>query len=116
RRSRPRFARVEPQNYEQEQALETRLVKLGWMPADEYTLRIGYSEGPGQIGRLAPKFTIDEVADAAGHEADPRQRCEKVENIGKMFAFHPGEHDGGHTDPGQAAMKGHPAVPDVENI
>jgi ATP-independent RNA helicase DbpA len=48
-------------------------------------------EPPRHVGRLAPQFAVDEVADAPGAEADRRQRCGEVEDVDELAAAPPGE-------------------------
>ena len=63
-----------------------------------------------------PQLTVDEVAQTACPETKRDQRCDKIGNLEEVAfgAFGKNHHHQDH--PNQAAVEGHAAVPDAEQI
>src|SRR5262245_57268485 len=71
---------------------------------------------PGYIGGPAPELAIDKIGDAAEQQADRRGRGDRIRHGEERNLFRPRieEHREDHAD--QAAMEGHAALPDHEDL
>ncbi len=64
----------------------------------------------------APQLTVDEVAQTAGTQTKRDQRRDKIGNLEEVAFGAAGETDHHQDHPNQAAVEGHAAVPDAEQI
>ena len=100
---------------EQDQPLAEGLVELARMA--RHGARMGKDHRVGKVGRgPAPELAVDEIGDAAEEQADRRHRRRHVEH-GERVEPAPAreQHDGEHRAE-EAAVKGHAAAPDREDL
>ena len=114
--ARPLLAGVQPEQHEQQQSLAEELIQLRGVPR----LRAGAGEDhrPGQrrIGGSAPQFTVEEVADPAGSQPGRHRRDEQVGDLQERSLAPPGVHRQSDDHADRAAVEGHPALPDLEDV
>ena len=103
----PRLRGEPPQDEEQHQAFERGLVQLRGVQRHAVD-----DHGPGHVGGLAPQFAVDEIADAAGAEADRRQRGGEIEHVDQPLAAALRKPCQREQHAEQAAVEGHAAFPD----
>src|SRR3546814_557765 len=92
--------------------------KYRWKPntADEIRI-IDWSSDvcSSDLGRLAPQFAVDEVADTAGEQADRHQHRGKVGNLEILELLHAREHAHRDQHAEQTAVERHAALPDAND-
>ena len=75
---------------------------------------MGEDHGPRDIGRASPKLAVDEIAEASGGEADRDQGRGEIANIQEAFVIFPCKQPQGEEHAEKTAVKGHAALPDIE--
>src|ERR1700683_3101007 len=73
-------------------------------------------KAPGHGGGLTPQLPVDEVADATGEQPQTRQWRAEIKDVGDVAALADGEDRQRAEHPEHAAVKGHPALPNLERV
>ena len=112
-----RFARIQPQQHEQQQPFHEELVDLRRM-ARQHGAAVRKHHAPRQIGRAepAPQLAIDEVAHAPGSQPCRHARRDEVHHLQPRPLARTRKPQLRRQHPQHAAMKAHAALPDVEDF
>ena len=98
--------------------IEQRLpLRMRWQQRQIFRPRAGENHAVVEVRIDAPpQFTVDKVTQTPGAETKRNQRRNEVRNLeeGTLRAFGENDHHQNHAD--QAAVEGHTAVPDAEQI
>ena len=109
----PGFAREPPENREQDDAFQRRLVQLARVARFGACGREDHS--PRQIGGSSPKLAVDEVSDPAEEQSDGHHRCAEIDGGEPADILFPPPQPDRDQHPDQAAVKTHPALPDAQD-
>jgi hypothetical protein len=108
----PRPAGVQPQQHEEQQAFEQKLVDLAGVARD-VGARLRKHHGPGQarVGRTAPQLAVDEIADTPTGQPGGHARRNQVGHLqpGPATRAGIGRHGDDHAQ--HAAVERHAALP-----
>ncbi len=106
--------RIQPQDGKQQQPLEGEFVQLGGMAHGHVVL--GKDHAPGHVGGAAPELAVDEVADAAGAQAEGDEGGDEVGDGQPSLVVEAGIEGHGQNHAEEAAVEGHAPLPDGENL
>src|SRR4030043_746510 len=81
-----------------------------------YRATLGEDHRPGNLSRPAIEFTIDEISDSAQTKPNRGGHDKKVGYFPEGFFVLPGEKKGNEQQADQSSVKGHPAVPDGQDL
>ena len=104
----------QPQHDQQDQAFEGGLVELARMARQRARARKHH--GPGHVGRPAPQLGVDEVGKAPEEQPDRRDRAGEVAERQDRDAAAPREQDDRDHAAEEAAVEGHAALPDLDDL
>jgi hypothetical protein len=114
---RPRAARIQPQQHEQQQPFEAELVQLRRMTRlGGARLRKHHRPRQPRIREPAPQLAVDEVADPARGKAGGHARRHQVGHLQERPSAHAAEHRHCGDRPEQPAVERHAALPDRERL
>ncbi len=113
RHGRARLARVQPQDDEEHHPFQQHFIEHGRMARQ--IVDKGKHHAPRQLGRLAPQFAIDEIAESPGTQAERHERRHVVRHAEEGPVGMPGVQPHGHEHAEHAAVIGHAALPDTED-
>src|SRR5262245_26048751 len=112
--ARPGFRREPPQDDEEQEALKGELVELRRMP--RRVARVAEHHAPRYVGDPPIELAVDEIAHAAGREAERAERRDEIREPEELHPLAPRVHRHRDDDAEEAAVERHAALPDGEGL
>ncbi|GBF30812.1 hypothetical protein MnTg04_00762 [bacterium MnTg04] len=111
RHQRPWFCRIDPEDGEQQESFQESLIELRRVQR----LAVDHDRpGRARVGRPAPQFAVDKIADPAKAEPERHQRCGEIADLPETKAAFPGKQHQRDDYAEQTAVERHAAFPDLE--